>query len=132
MNNHVFVTAWDNSIKFTIDCLPPSWNHLHHPRIHRRTGKIMIYKDDTVWRPFLQQIALQTRGVKLDGTAYSLSCLFHVSGNGKRDLDNMSKALGDALVELEVIPDDNLIVEFVLRKTSAETDKTDVFLERLS
>ena len=116
-------------LKFSIESLPPSWNRLY------KKGKGRIYKDKSVWEPFLWSVQISIRGAVLPGNQYSLSCLLRMHRQHEGDVDNSSKSIGDALQELGVIANDKLIFESNWRKEIVDFHtpvSTDVVLTKLS
>ena len=114
-----------DTLSFSLDALPLSLNNLYPNGSHGKRFKTPKAKE------LLQLIALQTRGVHLDGEAFSLSLLFHFPDRRRHDSSNYCKHIEDCLVELGVIADDNLITEHILRKTAGPA-RTDVVLVKLA
>ena len=82
--------------------LPPSVNRLW------RSGKGRMYRSAqySAWRnEAICSIKLQARGASIDGR-YRIAVAFQRPDKRHRDLDNLLKALSDALVDAGVLADD--------------------------
>lgn len=100
-------------MKVTVNAVPLSVNHLYPTGAHGKRFKSPKAAE------FLQLLALQTRGERLEGWRFRLTVDFRFADERKHDLSNVIKHLEDCLVDLGVIPDDDGIVELVLRKWPA-------------
>jgi crossover junction endodeoxyribonuclease RusA len=90
------------TIRLTLP-LPPSVNRLW------RTGRGRLYRsaEYAAWRnEAIWSIKLQARGASIAGP-YSIAVEFQRPDRRRRDLDNLLKALSDALVDAGVLEDDS-------------------------
>ncbi len=93
--------------------VPPSVNHAFYNAYRQGRKKTKAYRE---WRTEAGwEINIQKPGKVLGAVAidYLVSPVFHVKR--KRDLDNFLKPLSDALVDLDLIEDDSLIVDLRIR-----------------
>lgn len=91
----------DQVIRLTLP-LPPSVNRLWRSGKGRmyRSAQYSAWRNEAIW-----SIKLQARGASIDGP-YSIAVAFQRPDKRRRDLDNLLKALSDALVDAGVLADD--------------------------
>lgn len=109
-------------MEVTIPGLPPEANHyVRHSRgRHYKTQEALRF-EETVW-------AL-CHNMTVTGQSLKLTCHFYFKNRRRADIDNRVKLLADSLVLAQVIPDDSLIDEIVLKRFYADEEKTVVRLE---
>jgi len=66
-----------------------------------RSAEYSAWRNEAIW-----SIKAQARGARIDG-GYIIDVAFQRPDRRRRDLDNLLKALSDALVDAEVLADDS-------------------------
>ena len=113
MEQHVFDDTQIQTFVTVTLPHPPSVNHAFYNLSGGGRGKTRAYKDwreEAGWEIKIQKAGKVTGAVAID---CRVSPVFEVKR--KRDLDNFLKPLCDALVDLQLIEDDSLIVDLRIR-----------------
>lgn len=111
-------------MKITVAGVPLSVNHLYPTGAHGKRFKSPKAAE------FLQLLALQTRGERVEGCWFKLTVDFRFADDGrKHDSSNYVKHLEDCLVQLGVIQDDDKIIEHHLWKWPAKGGPPETTIE---
>lgn len=97
---------------------PPSANALNRAV----NGRVMLSKRYRFWKKTVATEIMIQRPRKLKGR-YSLVILADRPDRRRRDVDNLAKAISDALKAAEVIADDHLADEVTTRWSNREPGK---------
>jgi len=91
---------------------PPSLNHYwRHVTTGPLKGRSLISMEGKAYRRQIMAMALQYRWLRFEGVRLTVTMKCSAPDNRRRDLDNMPKALLDALVHAKVLEDDSIIDE---------------------
>lgn len=94
-------------MRITITGQTPSQKNSKQIFTNRRTGKPFITSNNRV-KDWQTSAAWQLKAAGIAFTGHvSISYIFHVKDNRRRDLDNMIATINDALVAAGVIQDDS-------------------------
>jgi crossover junction endodeoxyribonuclease RusA len=107
---------------------PPSMNHYwRHVTSGPLKNRTLISVEGKSYRRLIMAMALQYRWPRHEGVRLTVTMKCSAPDNRRRDLDNMPKALLDALVHAKVLEDDSLIDELHIIRLPSKAPGT-VFL----
>lgn len=102
-----------NELKLIIPAIPPSANHYNGMRpVVPRHGKpfIQVYPTEEA-KAWWDMVAAINQGRQIRGPALELRYIVFLPNRRRRDTDNFSKCLCDALTRCGAIEDDSLITD---------------------
>lgn len=112
---------------------PPSVNHYwRHVSMNRRKT-VLISKEGRQYRQAVYEAVIQHRERKAPAGRLEVGILAHVPDRRTRDLDNLPKAILDALTHAQVIEDDGLIDRLVVeRAAQVSGGQIKVFIQEMN
>ncbi len=99
---------------------PPSVNHYYYPAINKITKKPMIAKTSRALKYRNDVYVLARTNKTLFGRIY-LHVIAYPPANGRHDLDNLLKALCDALEYAKVYKNDSQIDRIIIERGKTKT-----------